>query len=84
MKNLFKKHRHQFKKVGYVENGVCLEKYVQCKKCAMVIIIINIHPKHRGLFNEFPSPRYYERKQLVPRRSEIRKRNLHILKLLKF
>ena len=67
MKCIFK--RHKFKKVGNTAVGVCLEKYVECNNCKMVIVILNVNPYYKNLYSKFYEPLYYERK-ILPRKSK--------------
>lgn len=69
---------HRFKKIARSKCGLTLEKYVECKNCAKVIIIINIHPRYRYLYEGTPRDRlpkslYVERK-LLKRKLDERRR----------
>jgi hypothetical protein len=56
---------HKFKKIGRYTRGKTLEKYVECSRCGMVVIIINVHPSYNHLYASLPKPLYFERKILA-------------------
>lgn len=60
---------HKFYKVGRSKVGMTIEKYVECKCCAMVITMITIHPRYKYLYEGIPRDRmpntlYFERKRI--------------------
>lgn len=60
---------HTFHKVGRSKRGLTIERLVECKHCAKVIIAITIHPRY-GYFYEgmpakcMPQILYFDRKRL--------------------
>ena len=46
---------HKFRKVGRSTRGLTIERFVECDKCAKVIIMISIHPKYNYLYKQFPA-----------------------------
>ncbi len=68
-------HGHKFHKVGRSKVGLTIEKYVECKHCAKVVIMINIHPRYKIIHDYIdleiakilPKTLYFERKLLLKR-----------------
>jgi hypothetical protein len=64
---LFK--RHQFRVVGRQAIGMCLEKVIECKRCQIIVIINNLHPKYRYVYDNgnkenWPETVYLKAKRL--------------------
>jgi hypothetical protein len=60
---------HKFCKIGRSKRGLTIERFVECKLCGKVIIMITIHPRYGYIYREVPEDRkppilYFERKRL--------------------
>lgn len=60
---------HKFRKVGRSTRGLTIERFVECDRCAKVIIMISIHPRYNYLYKQFPAngmskTLYFERKRI--------------------
>lgn len=70
---------HKFFRVARSKQGMTLERYVECKHCAKVIIMIGLHPHYSFIYESIPAvflPKimYLERKLLHRKISKQRER----------
>ena len=56
---------HSFKRIGRQLIGICVERYVECRKCKKVIMNIQLHKKYFSVYETPPRPVYFERKPMI-------------------
>jgi hypothetical protein len=64
---------HKLYKVGRSKRGLTIERFVECKCCGKVIIMITIHPRYGYIYEGIPYDKlppilYFERKRLKRQR----------------